>query len=348
MIELSLVALYILIIAMLFLLTSLFLYLIIKKYVNNQSRRKINLLKEEFRLKMFHYLQTGEQSHIESNLGQEKVIALLELLKEYSNVLDSPDVNERISAFANKNFTKFIKKELRQRRWSLRMNALYLIEDFYMYHLIENLHSLYDKRRTTVAEKEQILKLLAKSNDEKIVEYIKNGTANISDFSLLTILMNLNDEKLDELIADFNFLPARIQYMVVETIGKKQLLRHHTLLKNLIHQDDPELVIRSLKAYATTGVPVDIHSIVAFFESESWQLRLMAAKVAGVQRMEELKEKLIELLSDSEYIVRVEAAKAILRFKDGVRILNKIKEESNDLFAQDMAIEWLEKERSSY
>ena len=74
----------------------------------------------------------------------------------------------------------------------------------------------------------------------------------------------------------------------------------------------------------------------------------MVIKVAGVQRMDEYKERLIELLSDREYIVRAEAAKAILRFKDGVSILTKVTEDSNDVFAKDMAIEWLEKERDGY
>ncbi|MEH7387017.1 hypothetical protein V7147_16640, partial [Bacillus sp. JJ1521] len=285
--EISLVALFILITLMLFILMSLFLYLIIKKYVNNQTKQRINVLKEEMRLKMFHYLQTGDIDLLESNLGQDKVIALFELLREYSKVLDSPDVNDRISVFAKKYFTKHIKKELRKRRWSLRMNALYSIEDFFMYHLQEPLHELYEKKSISAPEKEQILKIFAKNNDEKIVEYIKRVPKSISDFSLLTIISNLHEEKFDELIMNFDELPERIKYVIVEIIGKNQLLKHHTLLQRLIQQDEPELRIRSLKAYSISGAPVDVNSIATFFDSDRWQIRLMATKVAGVQRMNE-------------------------------------------------------------
>jgi tRNA (Thr-GGU) A37 N-methylase len=327
---------------------SLFLYLVIKKYINSQIRQKINGLKEFYRLDMFHYLQASEQWLLEVEQDQETVKALIELLSEYSNVLEGTEVTERISIFAKQYLTNYIKKQLRKKRWSLRMNALYSIEDFYMKHLVDILHELFNKKRTTAAEKTQIVKLLAKFNDHKIIEYVKKVNPNVSDFSLLTILLNMDEDQFDQLVASFNELPTRIQYMVIDTIGKKQLIQHHSLLHELVMGDEVELKVRSLKAYANTGIPIDVKVVAAFFESDNWQIRMMAIKVAGVQRMDEYKEKLIERLSDPEYVVRAESAKAILRFKDGVSTLTNISERSNDMFASDMAIEWLEKERGGY
>jgi hypothetical protein len=348
MIEISLVILFILLAVMLFFLLSLFIYLIIKKYANNQTRKQINEYKEAYRLDMFRYLQTGEQEILQLDDRLERFTALIELLSEYSNVLDDSELKERISIFAKQHLTKYIKKEIKRRRWSLRMNALYSIEDFHMDHLVETLHDLYKKRITTVSEKAQILKILADFNDDKIVEYIKNVDQSLSDFSLLSIIWKMKEKKFDELMADFDELSSRLQYMVIEVIGKKQLINHHALLQKLVMQNDEELRIRSLKAFTNTGIPINVKSIAAFFDSESWQIRMMTVKLVGVQRLDEYKEKLVELLSDREYIVRTEAAKAILRFKDGGSILTRVIEESNDVFAQDMAIEWLEKESGSY
>ncbi|QGQ47809.1 HEAT repeat domain-containing protein [Metabacillus sediminilitoris] len=348
MIDIGLAALFILLIVMLFILLSLFFYLMVKKHINNQLRQKINELKEIYRLKMFHYLQTGELHFLDSNQSEEKFIALIELLQEYSNVLDDSAVKKRISCIAKNHLTKYIEKQLKQRRWSLRMNALYLIEDFYMDHLRLTLHDIFKKKKTTNAEKTQILKLLAMFQDEKIVEYIKNLNHNISDFSLLSIFSNMEEDHIDRFVASFDELLLRLQYILIDTIGRKQLINHHSLLQRLVLQGEEEVRIRSLKAFANIGVPIDKKYVSPFFNSDSWQIRMMATKVAGVQRMEDYKGKLIERLSDREFVVRSEAAKAILRFKDGVDILTKVTEESEDMFAKDMAFEWLEKERGGY
>jgi HEAT repeat protein len=348
MVEISLAALFILFIVMLFILLSIFFYLLIKKYVNNQSKQKKNELKEDYRLEMFQYLQTGELRLLDSNQSEENFIALIELLHEYSNVLDDVDVKKRISSFAKNHLTKYVEKQLKQRRWSLRMNALYSIEDFYMEHLRLTLHDLYKQKRTSIAEKTQILKLLAKFHDEKIVHYIKSSHQDISDFSLLSIISKMDENQIDQLIDCYDELSLRLQAILVDTIGNKKLIKHHQLLQKLVLNGEDEVKIRSLKAFANIGVPIDKKYVAPFFDAESWQIRMMAVKVAGAQRMEEYKEKLIERLSDREFVVRSEAAKAILRFKDGVSILSKVMEESEDLFAKDMAFEWLEKERGGY
>ncbi|GHH98056.1 HEAT repeat domain-containing protein [Neobacillus kokaensis] len=348
MIEISLAALFIVFIALLFLLVSIFFYLFVKKYFNNQTRMEIFQLKEDYQLDMFHYLQTGNGEWLNSSLNQEQLIALMELLTEYSNVLDGPVVEDRIREFADKYLTSFIKKELKKGRWSLRMNALYAIEGLYMKQLIPSVHALYKKRRTTIAEKSQIVKLLARFHDPQVPQYLKDIHEDLSNFSLLSIVSNLEEKTLDELIENFNELSKKLQYVVIDTIGKKQLTHHHMLLHRLLSEDDEELRIRSLKAYANSGLPIDTNLLAAFFESDNWQVRMMAAKVTGVERIERFKLQLIYLLSDREYIVRSEAAKSILRFRDGEGILTMVVDQTKDLFAKDMAIEWLEKERNNH
>ena len=224
MLEISLVVLFILFLAMFFILISLFTYLVIIKHFHNQKRKKIDDLKETYRLDMFHFLQSGEEGSLQPDKTEEKFIALIELLNEYSNVLDSEDVKGKISEFANKHLTNYMKSELKQRRWSLRMNALYSIEDFYMNHLVGELHKLYAKKNVTRTEKFQMLNLFAKFHDDQIVYYLKNVDPAISNFTLLSILSLLKEEQFNELADDFGALSKQMQYMMIETIGKKQYL----------------------------------------------------------------------------------------------------------------------------
>ncbi|UGB30038.1 HEAT repeat domain-containing protein [Metabacillus sp. B2-18] len=348
MFEISLVVLFILFLAMFFILISLFTYLLIIKHFHNQKRKKIDDLKETYRLDMFHFLQSGKEGSLQPDKTEEKFIALIELLNEYSNVLDSEDVKGKISGFANKHLTNYIKSELKQRRWSLRMNALYSIEDFYMNHFVGELHKLYAKKNVTRTEKFQMLNLFAKFHDDQIVYYLKNVDPAISNFTLLSILSLLKEEHFNELADDFGALSKQMQYMIIETIGKKQYLHYINLIQKLLENSDEELRIRALKAFANTGAPIDEAILSKFFESTSWQVRMMAAKVAGVRRLSPFKDRLVSLLSDREYVVRSEAAKAILQFKGGVDLLRKVVSESNDGFAKDMALEWLGKEGVEY
>lgn len=348
MVELSLVSLLILFLVLLFLLLSLFLYLMLKKYLNNKSSQKVNRIKEQARLEMFHYLQTGDTGSLEFEPSEEKFIALIELLSEYAHVLESPEVRERIRQFAKQHLTSFIRKELKQKRWSLRMNALYSIEDFHQDQFLADLHVLYRKKKTNHAEKAQIIKLFAMFNDPNLLRYIRETYQGLSDFSLLSIFSEMDHAKLDELLMDFQSMPKRIQYLLIDTIGKNQLMEYLPLLHQLLKQEDHEVTIRTLKAFALSGFPIEESLLAPFFESELGQIRMMAVRVAGVQRLEHVKGILISLLSDPIYNVRAEAAKALLRFKDGEDILQTVIKQSKDAFAKDMAREWLEKERGIY
>lgn len=348
MIEFGIVFLFIFFLVLFFILLCLFIYLMIEKYINNESRKKINELKETYRLDMFHFLQSGRDEELRPEGSSEKFIALLELLNEYANVLDSKEIKIRISEYAKKHFTNHVKKELKKRRWSLRMNALYIIEDFRMAHLKNYLHELYKKNNLTIAEKSQILRMFAKFNDSKLTSYMQKLDPKLSDFSILSILSSMNEETFEILVEDFVNLEKRTQFMVVETIGKEQLIQYHPLLVKLLEGNEEEMRIRALKAYANMGAPIDKTQLAEFFTFESWQVRMMAAKVVGKQKLTTYKDRLIELLSDQEYVVRVEAAKAIIQFKDGIVILKKVIDETEDDFARDMALEWHEKKRVDY
>ncbi|MCT2534891.1 HEAT repeat domain-containing protein [Aquibacillus koreensis] len=349
--EVTFLSLFMVFVVMLFILISIFLYLLTKKVANNQTRAKINQYKEAYRLDMFQFLQAGKAvSFGNFQDDQEKFIACKELLQEYANVIASEDMKERINDFAKDYLTSYIQKELKRRRWSLRMNALYLVEEFEMAHLTNELSRLYNKRKLGVLEKTQLLKLFALFDHAEIMDYLKNNTDDLSEFALMDILSVMTEARVEQLADGMNDLPMRFKYIVVEVIGKKQLIEYHPLLRNLIieSKEEIELKIRAFKAMVLLGMKLDSDIIEEALESEHWQLRMMAARLAGVHRLEVFKDKLISLLSDSEYAVRAEAAKAILTYKGGAKVLQRVVTESSDPFAKDMATEWLEKESVFY
>jgi len=70
---------------------------------------------------------------------------------------------------------------------------------------------------------------------------------------------------------------------------------------------------------------------------------MVAAKLIGSLKEERGIQRLIELLHDQSWWVRSQAGQAIDQFTNGKEILRSVFETSNDVFAKDMAWEWLHK-----
>jgi len=85
-------------------------------------------------------------------------------LSSFSAAVQGDEILNNITLYAEKVFTPKYKKELHHSRWSVRMNALYAIEDFGLTTLTHQLVEMYEKKNSTAAEKNQILKIYVFKN----------------------------------------------------------------------------------------------------------------------------------------------------------------------------------------
>ena len=69
----------------------------------------------------------------------------------------------------------------------------------------------------------------------------------------------------------------------------------------------------------------------------------MAARLIGAMKAKEGIGDLIHLLHDRSWWVRSQAGQALAKFPEGKTILQEIAETTEDLFARDMAEEWIHK-----
>ncbi|WP_204524727.1 HEAT repeat domain-containing protein [Litchfieldia alkalitelluris] len=335
----------ILILSFVSILSILFLYLIIQKSINNAIRRQVDNYKEETRKMLFLYISNDVESRKLIPDSKVKFRALEELLAGYAKVLEGDQSIDKISTFANKYFYVVYKKNLRHRRWSLRMNTLYMIEDFHIDSLFPDVLNLYKSDRISISEETQILKLMAFFEYDGLLGHIKHPKYELSEFAIRSIFNRMNDKHFALLIEQYEELPLPLQLPLIDLIAVKNLYHYkHELLK-LLKSDNVEVRIRALKAIAEIGVQIPDDLIFNHAMSELWQERMMAAKVCGGLQGVRMVEILKQLVTDHHFLVRSQAAQSILRLPKGISVLKEIAETSGDEYSKDMAIEWLEKGR---
>jgi HEAT repeat protein len=265
------------------------------------------------------------------------------LLLEFSHVLQDEDVHKRLNTLASLHLSDWLKKKLKSGSWSSRMNALYVIEDLKLFHLLEEVKKIQKKRNLTKDEAAQILKILAVSNDSDFLPALANSRMNYSDFTVLSILKNCSADQIFACCRVYSDLPASIKYNLITLLGDLQLFEQRCLIERLLQSGDSEEKLRALKAVSDMSLPVQPDLLASFLHSPNWLERMMVLKVIGSLRAEIYQDDAKKLLGDKEYSVRLEAARALLSFKNGKQLLEEVIQFSEDLFARDMALEWISK-----
>ncbi|BCB05615.1 HEAT repeat domain-containing protein [Bacillus sp. KH172YL63] len=331
-------------ISLLSLLILLFLYLIAKKAIENNKRKRVEEYKEAYRLKLFHYInENKEEAFPAEQYSPLQLQALVELLAGYSKAVASEDLQERIQQFADRHFTDFIQSGLKHRRWSIRMNALYWVGDFKMKSMISQLEEVHSSSRLTKGEELQLLKIGILLQDESIVEKMMDPVHDLTEFEYSTLFQSLNHEQFTYLLMRFTELSDRMKHAMIDAIGLRNQIELGDLLEEKLEDPSLEIRIRSLKALVEMEYYIPLPKLNTLLQSESWQVRLMAIKACEYIRTEELTASLIALMGDRSYYVRSQAAQALLRADKGRGILEGIAATAEDDYARDMAEQWLER-----
>ncbi|KIL42012.1 hypothetical protein SD70_03940 [Gordoniibacillus kamchatkensis] len=348
MLDTSLRVLLAAVIAVSAVLAALLVYLVVRKALDNRRSRIVARYEEELRVKMYRYLQEGRlMRNMLPHGNRYKFAALEALLAHYRTLLSGSDIQKQIAAFAELAFADIYRKRLYGRQWSLRMNTLYYIDKFAMRSFERELVRLTEAGRLqTQAEFELVLSILASFASDELLPLLSRSAGRISEAMCREILLRVPEERFEPFVARFDSLPPQLQYGVLDVIGlKRGTERIGFLLANLTGTG-AELRIRALKALSQMPLLETRADYVNHAASDLWQERMMAAKLFAVVRDRRFLPVLEQLLADSVWWVRQQAAQSILSFHDGRSVLAKVAAFGADRFARDTAEEYLEKEGS--
>ncbi|GGM18854.1 hypothetical protein GCM10011351_00800 [Paraliobacillus quinghaiensis] len=326
------------------LLTVLLGYLLIRKARENKVRKRINNYKEKYRVPVYDYLSSGEVTRLIEPIGKDRKLAIEELLRDFSDILEGEETRLNLSNYAERHLSELYRENLTSRQWSNRMNTLYYIEDFYMKNLEADVQKeILDNLASSKDEIIQSLCVLARFNSPKFKEYIELKHEELLEFDLRNILRRVEEEQLDYLIDRFENYSLNLQCAILERISQLKNLEYVTFLESTFEKNSGEVKLRALKTLANLGYVEDITRYMPLCDSPVWQERMLVAKLFKMLQDNRTISCLKKLLHDEYWWVRQQAGDTIASFPNGNEILIEVIEQSQDNYAKDMAREWLNK-----
>lgn len=336
---------YLMIVTALFIgiLFVMLLYLSLRKSTANKKRNLIEEYKEKYNPVLFDYIIGGNVSRklVPSNEVQMKAVE--ELLAKYSEILEGKEERKGLTAIANLYLSEYYRNRLRSRKWSSRMNALYYIEKFNMDTLLKDLFAMLGQKRISRDELTHILRILANFQFINLYEYLNKKYAFLSGFECRNILVRLESGHFDQFILGFHKARPELQYAILDVIGVKREVRFLSFLESIFQAYKGEARLRALKAIGSIGYVGNLDPYLHLAHSEKWEERMMAARLIGAMKAKEGISDLIRLLHDRSWWVRSQAGQALAKIPDGKTILQEVAETTEDPFARDMAVEWINK-----
>jgi len=274
---------------------------------------------------------------------KEEIVAVEEILLSYLHNVRSPGLLDKISNFANHHMISHYRKMLRSLNWSVRMNALYRIVDFQMDGMKLELER-FERRKLSKEERFQLLKFKALFSKEQFFHDFTANQQSYSEYELKKLLMNVDHKLLEDLILRFDEFTPQVQHTLMDVIGVKQDSIALPFIELKMQSNDPELRIRALKAAFEIGLAMKLEILAPFVHSDYWEERMMAAKLFRSIDFEHSYPHLMQLLADQSWWVRYQAARTILKHRNGKETLQEFIRFGKDRYAVDMAIEALSKE----
>jgi hypothetical protein len=324
-------------------LVMILVYLIIRKAIENRRNAEIEKQKMTFSEPLFSFLMTGEL-----NLGlipdtSAKKQAIEQLLSRYAEVLEGESEKKNLYVIAGVYLSDYYRVGLRSRNWSKRMNALYHIEDFQIRSLESNVRAIISRKKVTKDEEVIGLRILALFQYESLFEELVIQHTALSEFEYRNILLKASDQALDEFVLGFQQGQPPIQKAILDILAIKKDLKYISFIETIFQSYSDEIRLRALKTLASIGYVNDISQYLPLCKSEKWQERMMVARLLGVMQEEEGVKCLVDLMHDSSWWVRSQAAHAIRNYPNGMKRLINVYQTSKDPFAIDLAWEWINK-----
>ncbi|WP_273835894.1 HEAT repeat domain-containing protein [Guptibacillus sedimenti] len=320
-------------------LTVLFLFLIGQKVRSNHFDRK----KSEWKKYYLEHITSATQGKEELRLPENypMIEAFEEVITRYYSLIKGQASTDQMEELVEKTLHDHYKKRLLHHRWSIRMNTLHRIEKLRMISLVEECVSLLDKKRTSELEVIQVLRLLANLQDDRLYMILLDEEKEYPNFYYLDLFRRLDDVHLDYFIDSISNFPHWVQFALIEVMGELGEYKYLRTIESFVTSNDTEFRIRSLKSLVKVGYVTDAMKVKASLHAESWQERMMSARLFKLVRDHRFLEDLLNLLSDESWWVRTTAAESLLAQENGRALLEDVAATHFDPFARDTAKEWL-------
>lgn len=339
-----------------FLLFCTYIYLVIIKVRNTKIIHKKQSWMDQHQEEIEAYLLHGDIEKITFKPTKSYHFSALEdFFSLYLTNYKVDKANDPVKKFIEHFLLDEYRKRLKDPMWSVRMNTLYFLDLFQLEKLQNDLLDRLKSKDLTNEEEYQIYILLASLGYERLYELFKESRG-LPPF-LLNVMLNrlVGDENIDEYIDNFYEFQPSWQLALLDLIRSKNIRSWKVVnfLEDLLHTEDMELRVRALKTFAHIGYVSSRDVISKWYEKninrEDWLSnavtgeRLMSARLLGMIKDESFLPILEELIADSKYNVRAEAAKSIRKYKNGKNKLKEIAANHSDKYSRNIALEWVER-----
>lgn len=328
----------ILIVAIVVILIGCSVYLIYNRLQQSKTEKKVQNNITEFLPLCYQFFVEGNPTESLENIQNPHQIKAIEtILTKYIYLLSDQDVINRIQQYAGNSLSEHYQKDLKSRRWGIRINALYKIIDFKIQSLAPYvLDLLNSSKKYSQKEYFEMYKVIALFMPAQLLSQLKNSTYKLSNIELYKVLALLKEDTIKEIMQNFDALTRTQKIAVIDTIGSKNLLEYIEFLHNAIKDENAEIRLHAMKAIEKIGFVHPIEMYETFFYAEDWRERMLFAKLLKYFPLDEIIDYLKVLITDRSWWVRYHTVQIIADQKNGQKVLEMLYNQTEDLYAKEI------------
>ncbi|RKL67910.1 hypothetical protein CR203_05230 [Salipaludibacillus neizhouensis] len=323
---------------------ALFIYILISKKITLNYDEKVETLYQNLLPSYIEIVQ--DTSQLEPRLPENKKYrkdVVEKLLVRLSEVTAGEGEKARIRKLAETTLLDAYIKILEKGSWAERVNTLFYIEDFGMISIKDHVWQHLGRVESDDENEEyrQTLRVLATIYPEKFLTFILEKDT-ISESLAKELFRRLDEGSLMEMEKRTSGkTPIAFKLAFIVLCGEMKLNQHLPFVERCLFDEQKEIRLKAMKSICSYQYFSKTEQLKEFFESEHWEERMYAAKIAGVMELTKYRDHLVDTLADPVWWVRFSSGEAISKLPDGEILLEYVASQNEDAFARDMANQML-------
>ncbi|WLR49494.1 HEAT repeat domain-containing protein [Halobacillus litoralis] len=314
--------------------------LVISKIHSLKDERLISIYIDKYEEPFFQYLEreSDECPELPSDI-RYRVRLVERLLNRFVDQRRGQIEYTRVRDTAQTYLSHAYRLYLKNGSWSQRVNTLYYIEDFDMIDLKIDVWGYFNQLTVMDEEYRQAVRVLAAFQDERIIRLLLDKET--PQRLVKQVLRRFKDDLFQQMVTvlenEPGRVPSQVHLAVVSYCGEKGSLDYLPFVERMLQFPSKEIRLKALRSLMELKACTDYQQLDKFYESEVWEERMYAAKIAGRLKLESAQDALLKLAGDSHWWVRYAACEAMKNLPDGARLLEYTHNYHEDKFARSMA-----------